>query len=173
MKNHTWTKNARNFMKWINPLKRCFSLFGPFGLRTFFHQSLRWWWWGWGVKNHTWTKNAGNFMKWINPLKKFFFSLFGPFGLRTFSHQSLRWWWWWGGGVWYQNPPPPTTTHKLNSTRLDLEKWLFMPEICDDILLLPVGNYSFIYWLPRADAFFSTVLRADASSRSIVVIDLP
>ena len=42
-----------------------------------------------------------------------------------------------GGGVWCQTPP------KLNSTFLDLQKWLFMPEICDDILLLPVGNYSF------------------------------
>ena len=47
-----------------------------------------------------------------------------------------------GGGVWCQTPPP-TTTPKLNSTFLDLQKWLFMPEICDDILLLPVGNYSF------------------------------
>ena len=53
-----------------------------------------------------------------------------------------------GGGVWCQTPP--TTTPKLNSTFLDLQKWLFMPEICDDILLLPMGNYSFshvdIWW---------------------------
>ena len=50
----------------------------------------------------------------------------------------------WGGGrggVWCQTPPTTTTTPKLNWTFLDLEKWLFMPEICDDILLLPVGNY--------------------------------
>ena len=46
-----------------------------------------------------------------------------------------------GGGVSGARPPP--TTPKLNSTFLDLQKWLFMPEICDDILLLPVGNYSF------------------------------
>ena len=44
-----------------------------------------------------------------------------------------------GGGV---GSGATTTTPKLNWTFLDLEKWLFMPEICDDILLLPVGNYS-------------------------------
>ena len=47
-----------------------------------------------------------------------------------------------GGGGCLVPDPPPTTTPKLNSTFLDLQKWLFMPEICDDILLLPVGNYS-------------------------------
>ena len=51
--------------------------------------------------------------------------------------------WGGGGGVSGASPPPTTTPPKLNSTFLDLEKWLFMPEICDDILLLPVGNYSF------------------------------
>ena len=52
---------------------------------------------------------------------------------------------WGGGGGWGMAcQTPPTTTPKLNSTFLDLEKWLFMPGTCDDILLLPVGNYSFI-----------------------------
>ena len=51
--------------------------------------------------------------------------------------------WGGGGGVGVSDVRPPPTTPKLNSTFLDLEKWLFMPEICDDILLLPVGNYSF------------------------------
>ena len=79
-------QKCRNFMKWINPLKKFVSLFGPFWLRKFLVESLRWWW-GVCVKNHTWTKNAGNFMKWINPLKKKkkFFSLFGPSGLRWFE----------------------------------------------------------------------------------------
>ena len=58
--------------------------------------------------------------------------------------------WGGGGGVWHARPPP-TTTPKLNSTFLYLEKWLFIPGICDDILLLPVGNYSFaiIFPLPK------------------------
>ena len=53
-----------------------------------------------------------------------------------------------GGGGCLVPDPPTTTTPKLNWTFLDLEKWLFMPEICDDILLLPAGNYSFHYWPP-------------------------
>ena len=164
-----------------------FSLFGPFGLIKFSHQSLRW---GWGgcekshlnqkcrkfhemdkytkkifftvwtdldlenflikvcggggggvVKNHTWTKNAGNFMKWINP-QNFFFTVWPLWSWKIFS---------WefevvvvGQGCLVPDSPT-TTTPKLNSTFLDLEKWLFMSEICDDILLLPVGNYSFVF----------------------------
>ena len=94
-----------------------------FGLRKFSCQSLRWCWWGMVCQTPHHPQNS----TWL-------------FGLRKFSCQSLRWWW---GGVWHARHPP-TTTPKLNSTFLDLEKWLFMPGICDNILLLPMGNYSFL-----------------------------
>ena len=81
VKNHPWTKNAGNFMKWINPLKIIFSLFRPSGLGKIlskFEVVV-----GGGVKNHIWTKNAGNFMKWINPLKKKIF-------FHCFAHLDLE-----------------------------------------------------------------------------------
>ena len=90
--------------------------------------------------------------------KKIFFHCLAHLDLENFLIRV------WGGGgvcvcvcVWKITPepkmqempdPPPTTTPKLNSTFLDLEKWLFMPEICDDILLLLVGNYSLNYLQP-------------------------
>ena len=68
VKNHTWTKNAGNFIKWINPLKN-FHCLANLDLEKFLSKFEVV---GGGVKNHTWTKNAGNFIKWINPLKNFF-----------------------------------------------------------------------------------------------------
>ena len=42
VKNHTWTKSAGNFMKWINLLKKFFSLFGQSGLRSSGDQNEGW-----------------------------------------------------------------------------------------------------------------------------------
>ena len=98
VKNHTWTKNAGNFMKWINPLKNCFHCLAHLDLENLLTKV-----WGGGGGMWKITPEPKYFMKWINPLK-FFFSLFGSFGLRKFLIKV--WGGGGGGGVWKITPEP-------------------------------------------------------------------
>ena len=78
-------------MKWINPLKNYFSLFGPFGLRKIFSSKFEVVVGGVCEKSHL-NQKCRKFHE-MDKSTKNYFSLFGPFGLRKFSHQSLMWWW--------------------------------------------------------------------------------
>ena len=64
-------------MKWINPLKNFFSLFGQFWLRKFSCQSLRWWWWG-CQKSHL-NQKCRKFHEMDKCTKKIFFTVWPIF----------------------------------------------------------------------------------------------
>ena len=65
LKNHTWTKNAGNFMKWINP------------------QSLRWWWGRGGQKSHL-NKKCRKFHEMDKSIKKNFFHCLANLDLKNY-----------------------------------------------------------------------------------------
>ena len=109
--NHTWTKNAGNFMKWINPLKKFFFSLANLDLEIFlskfnvvmaggqkiFCQSLMWWWQGGGGQKSHLNQKCRKFHEMDKSTKKKkkkkkIFPLFGRSGLRNFFVKVL------GGG---------------------------------------------------------------------------
>ena len=90
VKNHSWTKNAGNFMKLINPLKKIFfHCLAHLDLENFL---IKVWGGGGGMcEKSQLNQKCRKFHEIDKSTKKNFFSLFGPFGLRKFSRQSLRW----------------------------------------------------------------------------------
>ena len=64
--------------------KTFFSLFGPFGLRKFSHQSLRWWWLGGCVKNHYLNQKCRKFHEMDKSTKKIFFHCLAHLDLENF-----------------------------------------------------------------------------------------
>ena len=92
-------------MKWINPLKKFFSLFGSFGLRKFSHQSLRWWWGGVCEKSHL-NQKCRKFHEMDKSTKNFFHCL---------AHLDLKNWWFEGHVI--------SNVFQTFSIRVDFIRW--------------------------------------------------